>query len=499
MSLILTKFNQTLQHVAQLSIKRLTVLGFTLVLAPLLATLVFMAEQTKNVSNEGAQTVLEVSALVEANEALTLALTKAERFANQFIVLRDEELLDRFSVEHFKAISVIENQFNLMQDPKLTSALASLTEILSQVAIKLPRLPPSFDELSETERVFQQIADLNHAINERSGQLIQVAALEIRNQQQNVDSLIYKSLLIIPISIFIAGIFTLLITRPLKQLVKQIQVLEQGKFEQKIEISGSAEVKEIANALDIMRTRLHALELQKSSFIRHISHELKTPLAAIREGSSLLDDNSLGQLNASQYEVSQIIVSNVSRLQQLIEDLLAFNIVLDSTSLQDSEKFELLPLIEQVISQHRLTLDKKPLQLRLDIPAIAVYSNRKQLAVIIENLVSNAIKYVPAKRELTISADIDKQALILKVSDNGDGISETDQRRIFEAFYQGAAPDTGDIKSSGLGLTIVKELVMRLNGQIDISSSQEPDNHGTTFTVTLPRAIYLEPSGHQHN
>ncbi len=157
-----------------------------------------------------------------------------------------------------------------------------------------------------------------------------------------------KSLLIIPLTVFIAIFFIIRITKPLKKLIKQIQTLEKGNFEHPINFKSSPEINEIIDALEVMRTRLHALELQKSSFIRHISHELKTPLAAIREGTELLYDNAVGPLNKDQEEIVDITREGVSRLQKHIEELLDFNIVLDSTSLQDSEKLIVPTLINDV-------------------------------------------------------------------------------------------------------------------------------------------------------
>jgi len=295
------------------------------------------------------------------------------------------------------------------------------------------------------------------------------------------------SLLIIPITLIVAGLFTYLITTPLKLLISKIQSLEQGDFEQEIKLKGSPEICEIADALEMMRLRLHALELQKSSFIRHISHELKTPLAAIREGTELLYDNSVGELNDEQQEVCYIIKDSVNRLQRLIEDLLNFNIVLDSTSLQDSEKIMLQPLLQDVIADHKLDIKRKKLEVVQAVENIIIYSNRKQLKVVLDNILSNAIKYSAAKGVINIYGNLEKKQLQLLISDNGPGIHSNIQEKVFDAFFQGPAPDKSQIKGSGLGLTIVKELLMRLNGKISIQS-QDSNNKGTQFQITLPSA-----------
>ena len=118
-------------------------------------------------------------------------------------------------------------------------------------------------------------------------------------------------------------------------------------------------------------------------------------------------------------------------------------------------------------------------------------SNRKQIAVIIDNILSNAIKYSPDGGEINISSLLINEQLQLCISDQGIGIEKENQSKIFDAFYQGPPPKTSIIKGSGLGLTIVKELLLRLNGNIEVINA--PNNaQGTTIQITLPRAFQQE-------
>ncbi len=286
----------------------------------------------------------------------------------------------------------------------------------------------------------------------------------------------------------VAFIFIVLITKPLKRLIEKIQHLEQGNFEQEITFEGTIEVKEIAEALETMRKRLHSLELQKSSFIRHISHELKTPLAAIREGTELIYDNSVGSLNDEQQEICHIIKDSVNRLQRLIEDLLDFNIVLDSTSLQSAERINLNLLINAVIGQRKQEIKRKNLTIENSSDTLFLYCNAKQLSVVVENLLSNAIKYSPQNASIVIEYTIFESQLSLAIADQGPGISDELKDKVFDAFYQGPPAKDSQIKGSGLGLTIVKELLMRLNGNILMTNNSAATN-GTCITIQLPNVI----------
>ncbi|MFD2165064.1 ATP-binding protein [Thalassotalea euphylliae] len=479
--------NMPLSPIHRLSVKQLTITGFALVFLLMFVGLFYLAEKTKVLASDGAEAIYEVSALVSANRELDQSITRAQRHASQYIVLKDSELLDRFTVEHFNIVTIIDKQLKTIADQELNSSLSQLEQHLSGIATQLPTLPEDLNDLDDAQLWFSKVTEARSDIKNRSEQLIAISAADIKNQSEQADSLVLKSLLIVPVSLAIAGIFVVLITRPLKKLTNDIKMLERGSFDKPITSNGSVEIIDIANALETMRTRLQALELQKSSFIRHISHEVKTPLAAIREGTSLLEDNSVGPLNDGQQEISHIIQENVFRLQQLIEDLLDFNIVLDSTSLQDNQVIDVKKLVHQVIDDHQLNLQRKSLTVSSHIDPIQVHGNTKHLAVILENLLSNAIKFAPDKSELVIKGELENSELTLSVSDQGVGIALSEQAHIFDAFYQGKTQGDSAVKSSGLGLTIVKELVMRLNGQISVSSIPE-EQTGTTFTVTLPRA-----------
>jgi len=334
---------------------------------------------------------------------------------------------------------------------------------------------------------FVDLTAVTSKIHLRSDALINNQSDRIDKTAKQISDTMLISLLIIPITLIVAGLFIYLITTPLKLLIANIKSLEQGDFEKEIRLKGSPEICEIADALEMMRLRLHALELQKSSFIRHISHELKTPLAAIREGTELLYDNSVGELNEEQQEVCYIIKDSVNRLQRLIEDLLNFNIVLDSTSLQDSEKIALTPLIKEVISDHKLDIKRKKLQIIQMVEDVVIHSNTKQLKVVLDNILSNAIKYSETEGVINIDGNFENKQLQLLIEDSGPGINLAIKEKVFDAFFQGPVPDNSQIKGSGLGLTIVKELLMRLNGKISIRS-QESHIKGTQVQITLPRA-----------
>ena len=460
-----------------LSIKKLTLLGFSLVALPLVAALLYSAAQINQLSNQSEDAIFNAAEFTETTKQLSELLVKMERYASQSIVLKNKELTNNYFAEEEILLNLISKSLVNHHDTQLKKMSG---QFLNEIKVINTLLSPNNKQtlyLTQLQDQFKLLAKTNQRINQRSNELIYNQARNVKTSAKTVRQTMLNSLLIIPVTILIAIFFIIIITKPLKKLIAQIQQLEQGNFEHKINLKSSPEVNEIVDALEVMRTRLHALELQKSSFIRHISHELKTPLAAIREGTELLYDNSVGALNPDQ--------------QRLIEDLLDFNIVLDSTSLQDSEKLIVTQVITNVLKERKLDIKRKSLNIQTSFSNIAIYSNAKQLAVILDNLLSNAIKYSPEYSAISITTTLHNEELLITLSDQGMGLNEQVINKVFDALYQGPAPQGNEIKGSGLGLTIVKELLMRINGDISVSSkTQEPS--GTTFTLKIPRAFSLE-------
>lgn len=486
-----------LNRIKSLSIKTLTFLGFTLVALPLVLALLYSAKQVNELSKQGASSIFTVAELINTNQKINNTLKKMERYASQYLVLQDNELKDNYIIEQqiLQATNEKLHQFDDSAIKKLSEQF-SISILQVHQSIMIPSITTSnidsvaaVTSLEELQNQFKRLININEEIDTRSREFISQQAQGIKDATERVSHTLLQSLFIIPISLLIAGIFIILITQPLKRLILKIGRLQQGNFEQDTNlpadyVAGFLEIKEINDALNRMRSRLHALELQKSSFIRHISHELKTPLAAIREGTELIYDNSVGPLNTDQQEITKIIRNSTTRLQRLIEELLDFNIVLDSTSLQDKETINLSELIEQVLNDRRLDIKRKNIRIEKDYINITIESNVKQLNVIIDNLLSNAIKYSPENGVVKIAAIMSDYQLVFSVSDQGDGIEDYQQAKVFDAFYQGTPAKDYNIKSSGLGLTIVKELLMRLNGDITLISQTEPPS-GTTMKIIL--------------
>src|SRR5712671_6527192 len=172
----------------------------------------------------------------------------------------------------------------------------------------------------------------------------------------------------IPLGILLAVGVTLLIARPIRQLDQAIRRLGAGEFEGDIRVGGPADLKYLGSRLDWLRQRLIELEQQKRLFLRHVSHELKTPLTALREGSELLAEGTAGPLSPGQREIVEILRQKSVQLQQLIEGLLNYHRAQESVGRLELTAVRFDEVVEQVLDDHRLAIQARAIRadLRLD-------------------------------------------------------------------------------------------------------------------------------------
>src|SRR5690606_2987690 len=162
-----------------------------------------------------------------------------------------------------------------------------------------------------------------------------------------------------PLTLLSVACFTTLIAQPIRQVAHAIRRLGSGNFDDPISVSGPKDLQYLGHQLDWLRLRLTDLEQQKAKFLQHISHELKTPLTAIRESVDLLADGVVGPLNEQQSEIAGILRSNARQLQALIEDLLSFGTSQNHAPTLYLARLDMKALINEILQNHKPTLLSK--------------------------------------------------------------------------------------------------------------------------------------------
>ncbi|HEX6828458.1 MAG TPA: HAMP domain-containing sensor histidine kinase, partial [Burkholderiales bacterium] len=331
-----------------------------------------------------------------------------------------------------------------------------------------------FGELSELARTM--LATNNEVIAH------EVEALQnLAERARNI--VIWQMLALLPAAIFLVVGFALVLARPIRQIDAGIRKLGTGDFSEPIAVNGPQDLEYLGRQLEWLRKRLVELEEQKSRFLRHVSHELKTPLTALREGSELLADESAGPLTSEQREVVRILRDNSIELRKLIENLLNYSAVQFQRDALQARLVRIRDVIERVSADQKLSMLAKELRLKLNCPDLTLQADEDKLRVMLDNLVSNAIKYSPRGGTILVSAREHGGEMVLEVVDQGPGVAGEDRRRIFEPFYTGRKAAATSVSGSGLGLSIAREHVLSHGGQIELVDDPRAGAH---FRVTLP-------------
>jgi len=217
-----------------------------------------------------------------------------------------------------------------------------------------------------------------------------------------------------------------------------------------------------------------------------VSHELKTPLTAVREGAELLRDRVGGELSPEQREIVRIVRENTLNLQKLIEDLLNYH----QTRAIEPQTLGPVPLAEvvrRVVREHKLAALSRVITFDMKLKPAILVGDGEKIRAIVDNLVSNAVKYSPRSGLIVIRLAVDGDAAVLDVIDQGPGIDPADRPHIFESFYQGAPAPDGRIKGSGLGLAIAREYALAHGGRIELLDRSD-GKRGAHFRLSLPLA-----------
>jgi len=466
------------------SFLKLLLLGFCLVSLPLILALLNATVYVDRLATQSQAAVDQAAEAARGSRVLMEQVTAMERLARQYLILGDTALLVDYA--------------------KVRGGFKQTTSDLSLLPLDEPQLQELNKTIEKEQALFEQLgrkqdkgagrrqliggyvdlAQLANNVLEQSNLLID---REIENMgdaaRSTQRSLLWQLAASIPLGILVAVLFAFLIAKPIRQLDHAIRQLGGAEFATGIRVHGPADLEYLGQRLEWLRQRLVELEEQKTKFLHHVSHELKTPLTALREGSELLADGSSGALNQQQSEIAEILRHNSVQLQRLIEGLLGYQQALASINRLEFRIVDLSDIARQVAEAHKLAIAARNLELHLDIGPAALTADADKLRVVLDNLVSNAIKYSPEGGTISLAVRAEADKVVIEVDDAGPGIAAEDSERVFDWFFQGTLGHQGRIKGSGLGLAIAREFVHAHRGSIEVITGRTPGAH---FRVTFP-------------
>jgi hypothetical protein len=248
--------------------------------------------------------------------------------------------------------------------------------------------------------------------------------------------------------------------------------------------------------LEDANARLVHMNAEKNEFLGIAAHDLKNPLTVVMGFSELLKTGHIPPPQITR--VATNICKEAAKMRDLISNLLDLNAIEEGRSNLKVEPTHLTPILHEVAENHKQVSARKQISLSLQINSNDLYAkcDRMALTQVLDNLLSNAIKFSKSGSHVTASAVISGGLVTLSISDQGPGIGEEDQKKLFQKFGKLSARPTGGESSNGLGLSIVKRLIEAMGGTIRCESRL---GVGTSFIFTLPLSepvtAPVEPSG----
>lgn len=279
------------------------------------------------------------------------------------------------------------------------------------------------------------------------------------------------------------------ITGPIHRMEHVANQMALGNFKEKVEVKSRDEIGNLGLALNHMSSALEEVDQQRRDFLANVSHDLRTPLSYIKGYSEAMIEGVVTE-EEQQKKYLRLIHREAGRLQRMVHDLL------DLAQLEgDSYPLNCMPLplaqlVEDTMAKYEPFLKEKNIFLALDLdPEVIVMGDEDRLEQVITNLVDNALRYTGEQGKLKISLVQQKDNCVLTLSDTGEGIPEEELQRLGERFYRVDKSRTRKKGGSGLGLSIVKQIIFLHKGNFQIQSQV---GEGTDVSITLPLYVFEE-------
>ena len=450
------------------SLRQLTVISFVVVLVPLLLLLLYSQVTLSRMGRIATHEAEYSVAIVRKLSKMESLSVDVERLIRQYHVLKNVALkqLAEKSIQRFTELQDL--------------VCAELTEqfYCQNLADRLNWLA-AYSGSEDPMLLDAQLAEFKGNLVELATQVETMLDARIHGQQEYVSSVqqlqLWLTLLLLGMSGLLIILGTKVILRPVHKLELVIQAISnQSDALPAVSTSGPTELIVLEHKLHRLAARLEQLENLRHALLRHASHELKTPLASIKEGCSLLSERVVGELNEQQAEVLALLNSSTDRLNLLIVQLLDYNLLLQ----QAKPAFEHLDsgqLFEAFVTENSLAIQQHNNPLQLNIEIDSVYADAKLLRRILDNLLSNALAHGSKGRPISVHLYRQGDMQVLDVANRGQKVPPEQRAGLFQPFSRGSGKRNDRVIGSGLGLSIVADCARIMNGKAEIVDIEHAD------------------------
>jgi two-component system sensor histidine kinase GlrK len=449
---------------------------------------------TRSISSIDAETV-------RISNRLRNASLSQRGFEEKFVVSGDTDFFNQFSEIEKYIQEDVHKLSGLANTPEKKILIAKVEESHNKYVLAVKEEMEAGGKYSQNEYQ-ERKKDL---VNKTTGSLEKLTGISRADIDEKIESsrkigsratrvTAILAITAIVMAILIALFNARTIDRPILTLIKGTRRISEGKFDNHLTIPSPPEIRELANAFNLMCDRLKKIDEMKADLISHVSHELRTPLTVIREAANMLSPDTVGEsaispekhrrLLAIIREECEILIGSVNRildLSRMNAGMIDYNI----------DKYSLCALIEKSVSKIGPLAEKKEINLdvKIDERLPLVNIDPEKMCQVLDNLLGNALKFTAKHGSVTITASLrnketegdlsDKGKGVVEVSvlDTGCGIAEENIPEIYDKFKMFSG------KGTGLGLYIARQIVVAHGGNIWVKTEQ---GKGTTFSFTVP-------------
>lgn len=285
------------------------------------------------------------------------------------------------------------------------------------------------------------------------------------------------------ISLFVARWLARGMTKPLRDMAQAARKMERGDYGQRVHTASRDEVGQLAEAFNRMSAELEGVERLRRDLVANVSHELKTPISALRAHL----ENLLDGVERPDPETLQVMLTQSERLSRLVEQLLDLSRLESGDVPLDRQQVALAPLVSEVLSEIEVTRSGRGVAVESEVAADLppVFADRERMHQVLFNLLDNAVRFTPEGGEVKVSAVRKNGHCEVKVADTGPGIEPEHLPRLFERFYRVDTARSREDGGTGIGLAIARSVVEAHGGHIRVESEI---GKGSVFTFELPVA-----------
>jgi len=471
------------RFLARFSLFQQWVTATLLAIVPLLLAVLFAVVSIHQQNNNQQQLRENIEVVSIKGAAISDLVKDMVRVSRQYILLKDRSFTDLY-IQKYNALAshlhTLRRQY--LKSNKQASLINLMDETAKEIGDMLHSENTSRLEVSTSLQLLIGVnEELSVEMDSYRHQSLQSSEKEFKRIVDQLFAIVIPTFVGTLLLMFV-GIT--LISRPIRRLSEAIQRLASQHWEVPISIDGPSDLAALGHNLEWMRKQILASDQQKSAFVQHITHELKTPLAAIIEAGNLFHEEVSGPLTDKQHSILNVLRTNASSLEHLIQQLLNYNAVSHGIVTQ-FDHIEMRRLVQAICTRIDSSEPGKSVNFDLKGSQDIIRTDARLLEMILVNLLRNAFQHVPCDGIITVQWGQRAHEWYLTVADNGSGLDSTLIPNIFTPFFYGRSKEPRRVAKTGIGLAIVRECVNIMKGRIEVKSDI---GKGATFSISFPLA-----------